>query len=116
MIWIDMEKPKFCWWLDPDNNLIAHKCPFLDREYECILQARINLTCKKRYENCPLHEVEVSVDTDMVSRQDVSEWLARWKDYISDDIIARMQYRVIDIPPLPHTQPVGTPLSKEGEE
>lgn len=68
MIWIEMEKPKSCWWLDPDNNLIAHKCPFLDREHECILQARINLTCEKRYENCPLHEV-----TDTVSRQQAIE-------------------------------------------
>ena len=68
MIWIDMEKPKFCWWLDPDNNLIAHKCPFLDREHECILQARINLTYEKRYENCPLHEV---TNTDTVSRKAV---------------------------------------------
>lgn len=35
---------------------------------------------------------------DAVSRQAVKEWLAKWEGYIDADIIARMQYRIIDIP------------------
>ena len=35
---------------------------------------------------------------DLISRRAVKKWLARWDGYISADIIARMQYRVIDIP------------------
>ena len=35
---------------------------------------------------------------DLISRQAVKEWLDRWEGYIDKDIIARMQYRVIDIP------------------
>ena len=36
--------------------------------------------------------------SDLISRQAVKEWLDRWEGYIDKDIIARMQYRVIDIP------------------
>lgn len=36
--------------------------------------------------------------TDAISRQAVKEWLAKWEGYIDADMIARMQYRVIDIP------------------
>ena len=35
---------------------------------------------------------------DPVDRKDVVEWLTKWEGYIDDDIIARMQYRTIDIP------------------
>jgi len=35
---------------------------------------------------------------DLISRQAVKEWLAKWEGYIDADIIARMQYRIIDIP------------------
>lgn len=35
---------------------------------------------------------------DCVSRQAVRDWLLKWDGYIDMDIIARMQYRVIDIP------------------
>ena len=35
---------------------------------------------------------------DIISRQAVKEWLYRWEGYIDKDMIARMQYRVIDIP------------------
>ena len=35
---------------------------------------------------------------DLISRQAVKEWLTRWEGYIDNDTIARMQYRVIDIP------------------
>lgn len=34
---------------------------------------------------------------DLVSRQAVKEWLSKWIGYIDEDIITRMQYRVIDI-------------------
>ena len=36
--------------------------------------------------------------SDLVSRQAVKEWLAKWEGYIDADIIARMQYTIIDIP------------------
>lgn len=36
---------------------------------------------------------------DLVSREAVKKWLERWVGYIDMDIIRRMQYRVIDIPP-----------------
>lgn len=35
---------------------------------------------------------------DTISRQAVKEWLDKWEGYIDKDMIARMQYRVIDIP------------------
>ena len=35
---------------------------------------------------------------DLISRQAVKEWLAKWEGYLDADMIARMQYRVIDIP------------------
>ena len=35
---------------------------------------------------------------DLISRQAVEEWLEKWEGYIDQDTIARMQYRVIDIP------------------
>lgn len=34
----------------------------------------------------------------LISRQAVKEWLAKWEGYIDADIIARMQHRIIDIP------------------
>ena len=37
-------------------------------------------------------------DGDCISRQAVKKWLTKWEGYIDADIIARMQYRVIDIP------------------
>lgn len=40
--------------------------------------------------------------TDTISRQAVKDWLLKWEGYIDKDTIARMQYRVIDIP---STQP-----------
>lgn len=39
---------------------------------------------------------------DLISRQAVKDWLLKWEGYIDKDTIARMQYRVIDIP---STQP-----------
>lgn len=36
---------------------------------------------------------------DLITRQAVKDWLLRWEGYIDGDMIARMQYRVIDIPP-----------------
>ena len=36
--------------------------------------------------------------SDLIDRQAVKEWLAKWEGYIDADIIARMQYRIIDIP------------------
>ena len=36
--------------------------------------------------------------SDLIERQAVKEWLAKWEGYIDADMIARMQYRVVDIP------------------
>lgn len=46
---------------------------------------------------------------DLISRQAVKEWLAKWEGYIDADTIARMQYRVIDIP---SAQPEWIPCSE----
>lgn len=35
---------------------------------------------------------------DLISRQAVADWLQRWVGYLDNDMIARMQYRVVDIP------------------
>lgn len=36
--------------------------------------------------------------SNLVSRQAVKEWLKRWRGYLDDDMITRMQIRTIDIP------------------
>lgn len=36
--------------------------------------------------------------SDLISRQAIKEWLAKWYGYIDMDIIARMQFAVDDIP------------------
>lgn len=46
-----------------------------------------------------LPSVQPAADDDLVSREAVKKWLERWDGYIDMDIIRRMQYRVIDIPP-----------------
>ena len=33
-----------------------------------------------------------------ISRQAVVDWLQKWNGYLDNDMIARMQYRVVDIP------------------
>ena len=35
---------------------------------------------------------------DLISRQAVADWLQKWNGYLDNDMIARMQYRVVDIP------------------
>ena len=35
---------------------------------------------------------------ELVSRQAVKDWLKRWRGYLDDDMITRMQIRTIDIP------------------
>lgn len=56
MIQIDMKKPSACRWIDEENNI--HLCPFLDREYECLLQGYIGYwSWDGQYKNCPLHKV-----------------------------------------------------------
>lgn len=74
MIQIDMEKPSACRWTDEENCI--HLCPFLDSEYECILQGHIGYwSWGGQYKNCPLHEV--TTDPDTVSRQAVLDALAQ---------------------------------------
>lgn len=38
--------------------------------------------------------------SDLVSRQAVKNWLERWRGYLDDDMIARMQIGTKDIKPL----------------
>ena len=65
MIQIDIKKPSMCRLTDEEGHI--HKCPFLNGEYECILQGCISYwTWERQYKNCPLHEV---TDTDTISRQ-----------------------------------------------
>ena len=57
--------------------------------------------CVKALEGLPSAQPEERTEThpcDCISRQGVKEWLNKWEGYIDRDIIARMQYRVIDIP------------------
>lgn len=35
---------------------------------------------------------------DLIRRQAVADWLQKWNGYLDNDMIARMQYRVVDIP------------------
>ena len=35
---------------------------------------------------------------DLIRREAVKDWLQKWNGYLDNDMIARMQYRVIDIP------------------
>lgn len=35
---------------------------------------------------------------ELISRQDVKDWLARWEGYLDEDMIARMQMKVADMP------------------
>lgn len=65
MVQIDIKKPSMCRLTDEEGRI--HKCPFLNGEYECILQGCISYwTWERQYKNCPLHEV---TDTDTISRQ-----------------------------------------------
>lgn len=64
MIQIDMEKPSACWWEDEENN--THLCPFMDKEFDCLIQGRIGYwSWDGQYENCPLHEA----DSDTINRR-----------------------------------------------
>lgn len=68
MVQIEMNKPSACRWTDEEGSI--HLCPFLDSEYECILQGRIGYwSWGGQYKNCPLHEV--TEDSDTISREAV---------------------------------------------
>lgn len=65
MIQIDIEMPKFCWWMDGNDY---HKCPMVDDKNGCCLHSNVSYaTWEEQHKHCPLHEV---TDTDTVSRQD----------------------------------------------
>ena len=53
---------------------------------------------------------------DLISRQAAKKWLARWKGYIDEDTIARMQYRVKDIPSAQPERKKGTWIHIRDEE
>lgn len=59
-----------------------------------------------RIKNLPPAEPEISADK-------IKRWLDRWEGYIDKDIIARMKYRVIDIPFEGRGQPNMHDLSKD---
>ena len=50
---------------------------------------------------------------DLISRQAVKDWLLKWEGYIDKDIIARMQYRVVDIPSAQLLQLTCNPLATD---
>ena len=101
MIQIDMEKPSACWGTDKENNI--HSCPFLDSEYDCILQGHIGYwSFDGQYKNCPLHEV--IADPDTVSRQAVIEnvcTMLRNCFDASDEMIESVKITVGELPPSP---------------
>lgn len=64
MIQIDMEMPKFCWWMDGDDY---RKCPMVDGKNGCCLHSNVcYATWEEQYKHCPLHEV---TDSDTISRR-----------------------------------------------
>lgn len=66
--------------------------------------------CIHRKENgCEEWDCKFEPKSDYISRQAVKEWLTRWEGYIDNDTIARMQYRVIDIPPVNPQEPKTEP-------
>ena len=76
MVQIEMNKPSACRWTDEEGSI--HLCPFLDSEYECILQGRIGYwSWGGQYKNCPLHEV---TDTDTVSGQNTLSYMQGYVD------------------------------------
>ena len=55
--------------------------------------------------------------SDLVSRQAVKDWLEKWRGYLDDDMIARMQIGTKDIPQEPQWVPLSTnQLPEEGQE
>lgn len=52
--------------------------------------------------------------SDLVSRQDVKDWLKRWRGYLDDDMIARMQIGTKDIKPVQLWIPCNERLPKAG--
>ena len=108
MIQIDMEKPSACRWTDDENNI--HLCPFLDREFNCLIQGHIGYwSWDGQYKNCPLHEV--ITDPDTVSRQavlDSVDTITKWSllDRNGCHVGVGMKYRdvketVKSLPPSP---------------
>lgn len=80
---------------DPETKDVVYKDI---REVDAILKCNKEVRIALR--NMPSAQPDVP-DTnvgDMVSRQAVNDFLWKWEGYIDKDIIARMQYRVIDIP------------------
>lgn len=52
--------------------------------------------------------------SDLVSRQAVKDWLEKWRGYLDDDMIARMQIGTKDIPQEPQWIPCSERLPEAG--
>lgn len=52
--------------------------------------------------------------SDLVSRQDVKDWLKRWRGYLDDDMIARMQIGTKDIKPVQQWTPCSVRFPEAG--
>lgn len=52
---------------------------------------------------------------DLISRQAVKDWLEKWRGYLDDDMIARMQIGTKDIEPAQLAEHTHVPERKVGE-
>lgn len=80
----------------------------------CVL-ADSRVKVRKRLEeicDMAIKALEQEPCEDAISRQAVKEWLTRWEGYIDNDTIARMQYRVIDIPSVNPTSNVSIHITE----
>lgn len=75
---------------------------FYGRNVDAFLFDDLDDSLKEMAMGVPIETVVIEGDEtntgDLISRQAVKNWIQRWKGYIDEDIIARMQCRVIDIP------------------
>lgn len=110
MIQINMEKPSACRWTDEENNI--HLCPFLDREFDCLIQGHIGYwSWDGQYKNCPLHEV---TDSDTISRQDVIELIqGSICDLEYSDENRELCNKVRALPPSPSIKPDTDTISRQ---
>lgn len=75
---------------------------FCGRNVDAFFFDDLDASLKEMAMWAPIEAVVIEGDEtntgDLISRQAVKNWIQRWNGYIDEDIIARMQYRVIDIP------------------
>ena len=85
-----------------ENNVI-NKLPPAQHE-RTPMQELLDVTADRDYWNAQCHSYEMTINrlTESVqpeiSMEQIKIWLDAWEGYIDKDMIARMKYRVIDIP------------------